>query len=520
MPARDKMLEDLSDKIGARYRSHVQRALQYEEEKLLDNALREWEELYVEARRQGKDVSLIQEHMQRVHKLLWQRKTFQKKDESNQALSTQEKGIDRGQSFGELKKTFRAELQERCLSQGIDLSHPSEENRSRIRSILDQILKEHLKNIPDSVSRKDLMEAIVNDVCGMGIIDPYMNDPSVTEIMINGTEIFFEQDGRQWPSDHPFESLEEVKSLIERIIPIMGRRTDESSALLEGRLPDGSRVDIVLPPAAPEGPLITIRKFSPPPLSQATCVEEGWISERIAAFFRLIVAGRQNVFITGRRGSGKTALLNLLCEFIPDEDRIFMIEDVAELRLAQRHVVRLEARQASFQGKGEISLQALFQKALRMRPGRMIVGDCRGPEVLDMVQAMNTGLTGLMSTAYGSSPRDLLARLEIMIEMADAALQTRTIRKQIAAAIDIVVWCTRLPDGMRRVASVCEVLPGKGDEPIQLLEIYHYDRLGVGEGESTAGLFRTTGHVPSFILEAPEFRRQAGVMGLFEPEAK
>ena len=520
MPGRDKLLEDLSEKIGQRYRSHIQRALQYEEEKSLENALREWEELCMEGRRQGKDCSLIQDHMQRVHTLLWQRKGTQRREALTPAATSADKAVDRGQSFGEFRRMFRSELQERCLSQGIELSHPNDDHRSRIRSVLDQILKEHLKSIPDWISRKDLIEAIVNDVCGLGIIDPYMNDPSVTEIMINGTEIYFERDGRSWPSDRQFESVGEVKSLIERLLPFMGRRTEESGPLLDGKLPDGSRVNIVMPPVAPDGPLLTIRKFFAPTLSLASFLEGGWFSENMAAFFRLIVARRRNVFITGRKGSGKTTLLNLLCGFVVEEERILTIENVAELRFLHRHVVRMESGRPNLQGKGDISLQTLFQKALHMRPDRIIVGECRGPEVLDILQAMNTGVDGLMSTAYGSSPQDLLSRLEIMVEMSDSALHARSVRKQIASGIDIVICCARLPGGANKVTSVCEVLPVNESPGILVREIYRYDRLGVQQGESTAGLFRSTGVVPTFIEEDAELRQSSEILGLFEAEVE
>jgi pilus assembly protein CpaF len=525
MPIRDKVLEELLEKIGLRYRPRVQKAIRYEEEKAIEKALSEWEEIVAEARREGKDVSVLQNHLKRLHQLWWQKGGPQRREPLPEVLgrggigAEKEVGRERDESYAELKSAFRSELQRRCIGEGVEFASQSEENLLRIRSLLDEIIKERLKQIPDWVKRKDLMEEIMNDVLGLGVLEEYLQDPKVNEVMINGNDIYYEREGRILEAPRGFENPDEVRKVIERIIHPIGRRVDESSPLVDGRLPDGSRVNIVVPPVALDGPVITIRKFSRSMFTADTLIENTSISEQMAEFFRLIVVHRLNVMITGRTSSGKTTLLNLLSNFIPAGERIVTIEDMAELQLSQRHVVRLEARAPNIQGKGEVTIRTLFRNALHMRPDRIIVGECRGAETLDMLQAMNTGHDGSISTAHSNSPRDLFARLEAMIGMSDLALHSRTVRKQIASGIDIVVYCTRYPDGQRKVTSVCEIQEGDtADEDIVLREIFRFDRKSSRDSSKTEGRFLATGFIPSFVREHPDLSGDQSVFTLFQAD--
>jgi pilus assembly protein CpaF len=524
MPIREKTLEELLEKIGLRHRPRVQRAIGYEEERAFEKALAEWEEIVTEMRREGKDLSVVQDHLKRLHQLWWQRGGPQRKEPFAEAPARgagpheRERDKSEEESFAGLKTALRTELQNRCISEGVDFVSQTEENLLRIRSLLDEIIKARLKELPDWVKRKDLMEEIMNDVLGFGVLEEYLRDPKVNEVMINGNDVYYEREGRIFEAPRGFANSEEIRKVIERIIHPIGRRVDESSPLVDGRLPDGSRVNIVVPPVALDGPVITIRKFSRSIFSADALIENGSISPKMAEFFRLIVTHRLNVMVTGRTSSGKTTLLNLLSNFIPAGERIVTIEDMAELQLRQRHVVRLETRAPNIQGKGEITVRTLFRNALHMRPDRIIVGDCRGAETLDMLQAMNTGHDGSISTAHSNSPRDLFARLEAMIGMSDLPLNARTVRKQIASGIDVVIYCTRYPDGQRKVTSVCEIQQGEGeDEEIVLREIYRFHRQSARDAGRVSGLFEATGFVPSFVKDNPDLCEDPEVTALFEP---
>jgi pilus assembly protein CpaF len=526
MPIRGKALEELLERIGTHYRPKIQRAIAYEEEKAIEKALSEWEEIVGEARREGRDVAIVQDHLKRLHQLWWQKGGPQKKEflpevPRRVGQSDPEGGEpDREKIYTELKRVFRTELQNVCITENVDLVSRSDENLLRIRSLLDGIIKERLREIPDWVKRKDLMEEILNEILGLGVLEEYLKDPKVNEVMINGREVYCEREGRIQEAPRGFASHEEVRQVIDRIIHPIGRRVDESSPLVDARLPDGSRVNIVVPPVALDGPVITIRKFSRAIFSADALIHNQSISRQMAEFFRLIVLQRLNVMITGRTSSGKTTLLNLLGNFVPNGERIVTIEDMAELQLSQRHVVRLETRAPNIQGKGEITVRTLFRNALHMRPDRIIVGECRGAETLDMLQAMNTGHDGSISTAHSNSPTDLFARLEAMVGMSELPLSARTVRKQIASGVDIVIYCTRYPDGQRKVTSVCEVQEvGDGDGEIAVGEIYRFDRLSSRDASRTEGRFRAMGFVPSFVRENPDLREDQAVLALFREEA-
>jgi pilus assembly protein CpaF len=524
MPGREKEVEELLGKIGSRHRPRVERALQYEEEKSFGKALGEWEEIVAEMRREGKDQAVVQNHLKRIHQLWWQKggpqsrepwaRTPARKGRSREEPSDE----DERKSYAQLKATLRTELQNRCIVEGLDFISQTEGNLLRIRSLLDEIIKERLKEIPHWVKRKDLMEEILNDVLGFGVLEEYLRDARVNEVMINGNDVFYEREGQIFEAPRGFASAEEVRKVIERIIHPIGRRVDESSPLVDGRLPDGSRVNIVVPPVALDGPVITIRKFARSIFSEDALIENESISQQMVDFFNLIVMHRLNVMVTGRTSSGKTTLLNLLSNFIPAGERIITIEEMAELQLRQRHVVRLETRAPNIQGKGEITVRTLFRNALHMRPDRIIVGECRGAETLDMLQAMNTGHDGSISTAHSNSPRDLFSRLEAMVGMSDLPLHSRTVRKQIASGIDIVIYCTRYPNGQRKVTSVCEVQEGdREDGDIGLHEIYRFDRQSAREEDRVTGRFCATGLVPSFVKDNPDLCEEPDVAMLFEP---
>jgi pilus assembly protein CpaF len=319
-----------------------------------------------------------------------------------------------------------------------------------------------------------------------------------------------------FPSPRSFEREEEVRKIIERILAPVGRRVDESSPLVDGRLPDGSRVNVVISPVALDGPVITIRKFTQRFFSVKNLIDMKALSHQMAAFFKFIVEDRKNIVVTGRTSSGKTTLLNMLAGFIPAGERIITIEEMAELQLPQPHVVRLEARPSNIQGKGEITSRTLFRNALHMRPDRIIVGECRGAEALDMLQAMNTGHDGSLSTAHSNSPRDLLVRLETMVSMSDIFIDPRTLQKQIASGVDVIIYCARFPDGQRKITSVSEVVPGEGGE-IMVNDIYLFHAVDT-EDTIVQGEFRPTGYIPKFVRDNPSLLKSEVVQSLFDLE--
>ncbi len=534
MPLRESELSYLLEKIGANYRGRVQRAFRLEEDKLIERAIQDWEEIIADARRDGKDVSILMSRIQRLHKLWWQKGGPQQKDqepqfshgggserdreqEATRDWKNKNTATNREELYRELMDSFRVELQNRCIMQGVNLASESHDNLLKIRSLLDKILRERLREIPDWVKRKDLMDEIVNDVLGLGVVEEYLQDPSVNEVMINGTTVYYEKDGQISFSPRRFNNFEEVRKIIDRIVHPINRRVDESSPMVDARLPDGSRVNIVVPPVALDGPVITVRKFSPFPFSEESLIEKQCFSREMVEFFRLIILHRQNIMIAGKTSSGKTTLLNLLGNYIPERDRIITIEEMAELQLPQRHVVRLEARPPNIQGKGEIGIRTLFRNALHMRPDRIIVGECRGAETLDMLQAMNTGHDGSISTAHANSPMDLFTRLEAMVSMSELAVSSTTVSKQIASGLDIVIYCTRFADGQRKVGNVCEVLKSEErDQGISMREIFCYEREGSDRSGKMGGRFVATGYVPTFIEENPDLNADQKVLDLFK----
>lgn len=346
--------------------------------------------------------------------------------------------------------------------------------------------------------RQQLFEMIVADILGFGPLQPLLDDDSISEIMVNGpNQIYVERGGKLVMTDVKFQDNSHALRIIERILAPLGRRVDESSPMVDARLPDGSRVNAIIPPLAIDGPSITIRKFSKKPLTIEDLIRFGSFTEEFAQFIEACVVSHLNIIVSGGTGSGKTTLLNVLSSFIPGTDRIVTIEDSAELQLRQEHVVRLETRPANIEGKGAIHIRELVINSLRMRPDRLVIGECRGGEALDMLQAMNTGHDGSLSTAHSNSPRDTLTRLETMVLMAGMDLPLRAIRQQIAAAIDLIVHVERLRDGSRRVVYCTEVQNMEG-ETILAQDIFKFEEEGVEDGK-IIGRLQPTGIRPKVL---------------------
>lgn len=349
------------------------------------------------------------------------------------------------------------------------------------------------------VERQHFFDLILADILGFGPIQPLLDDESVSEVMVNGpAQVYVERGGKLTLSDVKFQDNAHVQRIIERILAPLGRRVDESSPMVDARLPDGSRVNAIIPPLAIDGPSVTIRKFSKKPLTVEDLVRFGSFTEEFAKFVEAAVISHLNIIVSGGTGSGKTTLLNVLSSFIPSTDRIVTIEDSAELQLRQDHVVRLETRPPNIEGKGAITIRDLVINSLRMRPDRLVIGECRGGEALDMLQAMNTGHDGSMSTAHSNSPRDTLSRLETMVLMAGMDLPLRAIRQQIAAAVDVIVHIERMRDGSRRLVYCTEVLGMEG-ETILTQDIFRFEEEGVDEKGKIIGQLRTTGIRPKVL---------------------
>jgi pilus assembly protein CpaF len=331
-------------------------------------------------------------------------------------------------------------------------------------------------------------------------LEELLADETVTEIMVNRKDqIYVEQKGKLTLSEKKFISDEQVRGVIERIVAPLGRRIDESSPLVDARLKDGSRVNAVIPPLALKGPCITIRKFSKKPFKVHDLIRFGSMTNKMGEFLELAVANRQNIFISGGTGSGKTTLLNVMSGFIPEDERIVTVEDAAELQLPQEHVVSLESRPPNIEGKGAILIRDLVKNCLRMRPDRIVVGECRGGEALDMLQAMNTGHDGSLTTAHANSPRDALSRIETMVLMAGMDLPTRAIREQMASAVNLIVQQSRMTDGSRKITYITEITGMEGDK-ITLQDIFLFKQTGYDkEKQKVIGEYVATGMVPKFI---------------------
>jgi pilus assembly protein CpaF len=407
-----------------------------------------------------------------------------------------------GQSGGRPDNSYmdlKVRVQNKLLTemdQSMDLSK-KDQVRQHIEELFNSILAEE-SMVLSRAERQRLFESIIAEILGFGPLEPLLADDTITEIMVNGPKnVFIERKGNLVRANVAFEGDEHVMRIIDRIVAPLGRRIDESSPLVDARLPDGSRVNAIIRPLALCGPTITIRKFSKKPLTVDDLIRFGSLTAEISEFLRACVIARLNGIVSGGTGSGKTTLLNVLSGFIPADERIITVENAAELQLRQEHVVTLESRPSNIEGKGAISIQDLVVNCLRMRPDRIVVGECRSGEALDMLQAMNTGHDGSLTTLHANSPRDAVSRLEVMCLMAGMDLPVRAIREQIASAVDVVCQQSRLRDGTRRVTNVTEV-QGMEGEMITMSDIFEFEQTGF-EKNKIVGRIRPTGIRPRFV---------------------
>ncbi|MGW8249970.1 MAG: CpaF family protein [Anaerolineales bacterium] len=413
---------------------------------------------------------------------------------------------------------LKTRVQNRLLAEldpSMDISKVNEV-RTTIQELFEQVLAE--ENIVLSrPERHRLYEQIAAEILGFGPLQPLLDDETITEVMVNGAKhIYIERNGKLIRVPLSFESDDHVMRIIDRIVAPLGRRIDESSPYVDARLPDGSRVNAVIPPISLVGPVLTIRKFFKSPITLEQLIQFGSITPEALQFLKACVEGRINMVISGGTGSGKTTLLNILSQFIPNDERIVTIENAAELQLRQEHVVTLESRPPNIEGRGEVTIRQLVVNALRMRPDRIIVGEIRDEAALDMLQAMNTGHDGSMTTAHSNSPRDTLARIETMTMMAGMELPVRAIREQVASAVDVVVHQERMRDGSRKVVNITEVSGMEGDV-ITMTDIFLYEQSGYEEGK-VIGRLRPTGLRPKFIdkIEASGIHLPASIFGIGE----
>jgi len=415
-------------------------------------------------------------------------------------------------AYADLKSRIQNKLLAE-LEPTLDLSR-TEELRAMIEEKFDAVLAEdHI--VLSRLERQRLFEQIVAEILGYGPLEPLLRDDTITEIMVNGPKkVYIERNGKIERTNVVFEDDEHLMRIIERIVAPLGRRVDESMPYVDARLPDGSRVNIVIPPISLIGPVVTIRKFYRTPLTVEDLIRLGSATPEVMEFLKACVQAKINIVVSGGTGSGKTTMLNILSGFIPEEERIITIENAAELQLRQEHVVTLETRPPNIEGKGEITMRDLVINALRMRPDRIIVGECRGGEAFDMLQAMNTGHEGSMTTIHANSPRDALARLENMVLMAGTDLPHRAIREQIAMAIDLIVQTARMRDGSRKIVSLTEV-QGLEGEVITTTELFKFEQYGM-EGGKIVGRLVPTGIRPRFIdrLEEAGIRLPPSIFGI------
>jgi pilus assembly protein CpaF len=366
-----------------------------------------------------------------------------------------------------------------------------------MRQRLNEVYGQVKVNLPDDL-RQQVFKDILDELTGYGPIQPLLEDPEISEVMVNGPrKVFIEKNGKLTKSPITFDDDNHVLRIIDRIILPLGRRVDADSPTVDARLPDGSRVNAVIPPVAIDGPSITIRKFKKDKLSIQQLIQFGSLTANMGEFIRACVLAHLNIVISGGTGSGKTTLLNVLSGFIPEGERIVTIEDAAELQLQQDHVLRMETKVANVDGKGSVTIRDLVKNSLRMRPDRIIVGECRGGEALDMLQAMNTGHDGSLTTLHANTPRDALSRLETMVLMAGMDLPLKVVRQQISSAVDLIIQQSRLKDGARKITAITEVVGMEGDT-IVLTDIFKFDQSGVGEGGKIIGELKATGIRPVF----------------------
>ena len=392
----------------------------------------------------------------------------------------------------------------------------NKDDRRKVEQNLDIVLNERGHEIPQNLSREMLRQTMLDQIFGFGPLSRLLKSNDITEIMINGpSRIFVEYNVKKNKSvcfltEARFFNEQQLLSVIQKIVEPLGRRVDTSSPMVDARLPDGSRVNAIIPPLALQGPSVTIRKFSQTKRTTDDLIAFGSMTKEMALFLEEAVKARRNILVAGGTGSGKTTLLNILSQFIPEKERVITVEDSAELKLDHQNLVSLEARPANVEGEGRVTIRDLVINTLRMRPDRIIVGECRGPEALDMLQAMNTGHDGSMTTAHANTPRDALARMENMVMMAGFELPSKAIREQIASAIHLIVQQARMPDGTRKITKIAEIT-GVENDVVLMQDIFVFEQTGYNmEERKVEGYFTATGNIPQFITE----RRESGVLGL------
>ena len=409
----------------------------------------------------------------------------------------------------DLRRNVQTQIQQELLKrmdmkkltvEGVDREGLEDRAREKIRGIIDEVVANG--KLPQGIDPVRLEDDVFNEAMRLGPLEDLLADESVTEIMVNGpSKVYVERHGKLQLSDCQFSDDASVLAAIERIVAPLGRRIDESQPYVDARLADGSRVNAIIAPLALSGPTITIRKFAKKALTPEDFIRFGTWTADAAAFMDICVKLRKNIIVAGGTGSGKTTLLNLLSGYIPENERIVTVEDAAELRLQQPHVVRLEARPPNIEGKGAVTIRDLVKNCLRMRPDRIIVGECRGGEALDMLQAMNTGHDGSLTTVHANSPRDVISRLETMVLMSGMELPSRAIREQIQSAVDIIIHESRLADGSRKVTAITEVTGMEGSQ-IVMQDIFTFVQTGVGADGKILGEMKPTGAIPTWLDQA------------------
>lgn len=442
------------------------------------------------------------------YRIIFDASEYEEQDKKRKKLERSE--INSTQEIRDVKKILRNELlmwrsyvHQELLSY-MDLSRTDigkwseDELRANVKKMIDEIIDGIVEGLPSHINREVLSKDVLNETIGLGALEELLADDTITEVMVNAfDDIYIERGGKLELSNVIYSDHDAVMSTIERIISPLGRRIDESSPMVDARLKDGSRVNAIIPPLALRGPCITIRKFSSKKLTDQDIVNFGAINADMMRFLEMVVVNKQNVIISGGTGSGKTTLLNVLSNYIPKGERVITVEDAAELQLQQPHLVTLEARPPNIEGTGQITIRDLVKNCLRMRPDRIVVGECRGAEALDMLQAMNTGHEGSLTTAHANTPRDMLSRMEVMVLMAGMDLPIAAIREQIASAINIIVQQSRFPDGSRKITYITEVT-GMESGVVQMQDIFRYEQEGYDEDGNVTGEFKATGQVPEF----------------------
>ena len=418
-----------------------------------------------------------------------------------------------------LKRSIHEDVLEKLnLSEDALKDSKNDEMIDKVGRCLDQVLRERRHETPHFIPLDLFRQALMDELIGYGPISPLLRSPKISEIMINGPDmVFVESKGKLFESGVRFFNEQHLMSIIQRIVEPLGRHVDDASPMVDARLPDGSRVNAIIPPLALRGASVTIRKFADKKLTTDDLIKFGSMTKEMAMFLEEAVKSRQNILVSGGTGSGKTTLLNVLSQFIPQGERVVTVEDSAELKLSHRNLVALEARPANIEGKGRVTIRDLVVNTLRMRPDRIIVGECRGAEALDMLQAMNTGHDGSLTTAHANNPRDALTRLENMVMMAGFELPSKAIREQIASALDLIVQQTRLPDGSRKIVQISEVTGREGDV-ILLQDIFTFEQEGIDKDGKVVGYHTATGNIPYFIDELRKTGRLNLDMSVFVPK--